>query len=443
MIRYAALILVCLSLISNVSSSQQKEDGKNTYEELKKELLQLRAQLDTLKLTLAAAQTDPSDELDVVSERLEKRMRELENKIGAVSRATAPIVFNPRTTAFINFAARGDDKAVLDESGIAKIDNRPFLRTVELDFRAPVDPYADAVVILSLEDKAGTGFGVDAEEAYGVLKQLPILESAPLGLKLKVGKFRAPFGVNNKLHMHDLPWTTRPLIVSRYLGTEHGDFFESGYNPVGVDFDFFLPNPVSGTTLEMNLDVVRAGELALLRSAESKQPGYLAHVNLSADWNNEHILVLGASGYREGGSNSMSLLGFDATYRWAPSERRESRSFVVGGEAFFGRRSFQDSMNAEFVQKPYGWFAYTQYQLSYWLYVGARYDWLQEPADEKLTTKSWSLYGSYYTTEFLRLRLGFEHRQSDISAQDNRNTVHFEINFVFGAHPTEPYWVNR
>jgi hypothetical protein len=60
-----------------------------------------------------------------------------------------------------------------------------------------------------------------------------------------------------------------------------------------------------------------------------------------------------------------------------------------------------------------------------------------------LITKSWSAYASYYTTEFLRFRLGFEHRQSDFAEQNDINTILLEINFVFGSHPTEPYWVNR
>ncbi|HLF20595.1 MAG TPA: hypothetical protein VI704_07380 [Bacteroidota bacterium] len=425
------------------SYSQQKEDSRVPYEGLKKEIEQLRGQLDSLKTaqTLGGAQAGEVGEADI--ERLEKRMRELENKIDAVARSTAAIVFNPRTTAFSNVAARSDNKSVLDASGVAKIDNRPFLRTIELDFRAPVDPYAEAIAIISIEDEAGTGFAIDPEEAYGLLKRLPILESAPLGLKLKVGKFRAPLGVNNRLHMHDLPWTTRPLAVSRFLGTEHGEFFESGYNPVGVDLDFFLPNPIPSTTLEMNLDVVRSGELALSQGHEVNQPAYIGHLNLSADWNNEHLVILGASGYAERGPSSTSLLGLDLTYKWAPSERRQSRSFVAGGEAFFGKHTYEDSSLTEATTKPNGWFAYVQYQLSYWLYLGGRFDWVQEPTDETVKTKSWSLYASYYTTEFMRLRLGFEHRESDIPGQDNLSTVLVEINFVFGSHPTEPYWVNR
>jgi hypothetical protein len=92
---------------------------------------------------------------------------------------------------------------------------------------------------------------------------------------------------------------------------------------------------------------------------------------------------------------------------------------------------------------PVGWYGYLQYQTSYWLYLGLRYDWVEEPSNDRLVTRSAGGYASYYTTEFLRLRLGFEHRWSDIPVQNNVNTMLFEINLVFGSHPTEPYWVNK
>jgi hypothetical protein len=434
--------MVFMLMSASLTFSQKNGDMKaDTIENLRKEVQQLRQELDSLK----SVQPEPAqqDELDRVEERFEKRMQELENKIDAISRSSAPVVFNPRTTAFLNFAARADNHTVFDSEQEAEINNRPFLRTVELDFRAPVDPYAEAITILAIEDEAGAGFAIDPEEAYGLIKRLPILETAPLGLKLKVGKYRAPFGVNNRLHLHDVPWTTRPLVVSKYLGTEHGDFFESGFNPIGMDLDFFLPNPIPGATVEMNLDVVRAGEFGFSGGLAGKQPAFLGHLNLSADWKNEHLLILGASAYDERRPNSTRLIGADLTYKWAPAERRETRSLVAGGEIFFGKHSYADTSLAEITNSPYGWYAYTQFQTSYWLYLGLRYDWLQEPSDEQLITKSWSAYASYYTTEFLRFRLGFEHRQSGILEQNKVNTILLEINFVFGSHPTEPYWVNR
>jgi len=426
-------------------SAQQTDTAKTKLiEDLKAEMSRLRQQIDSLKQVRLADRTNQSDVLDQMEEHIDKRLTDLENKIDAVSRSMAPVAFNPGTTAFINFAARGDSRKVYDVADPTKeISNRPYLRTVELELLGAVDPYASAVIVMSVENEAGKDFSIDAEEAYGLLKRVPILEDAPLGLKIKLGKYRAPIGVSNKIHMHDLPWTTRPLIVAKYLGTEHGDFFESGYNPTGMDMDFYLPNPIPQTTLEMNLDIVRAGEIALSGGHVGSQPAYVGHLNLSKDWSNQHLLVFGLSSYEEHGPSITRLYGADLTYKWAPLEQRESHSFVAGGEILMGRHVYSSDSAGQVSTTPFGWYGYLQYQTSYWLYLGLRYDWLEEPTNDRLLTRAIGTYASYYTTEFLRLRLGYEHRWSDLAAQNNLNTVLFEVNFVFGSHPSEPYWVNR
>lgn len=436
-----SFVCIVLFFLPTFLFSQQPADAREKeMEALKQELAALRAQIDSLK---TARQSADDDALESLAFRLEQRLRELEKKIDAVARSTAPVIFNPRTTAFLNVAARHDNKPAWNEEGDVDLSNRPYLRSIELDFRAPVDPYAEAVVILAFEDEAGQGFHVEPEEAYGLLKRLPILETAPLGLKTRLGKFRAPLGVNNRLHMHDQPWTTRPLVISKLFGTEHGEFFESGFSPVGVDLDFFLPNPLPGSTLEMNLGVVRAGELRVARGHDGGRVAGVGRLNLSADWNNEHLVILGASGYREKGESATTLYGFDLTYKWSPSENRAGRSFVAGGEWYTARHEFDDPADGSMLLKPSGWFAYAQLQLSYWWYLGARYDWVNEPNNDQLVTKSVSAYFSYYTTEFLRLRAGIEHRRSDVPGFDRLTTVNVEANFVFGSHPVEPYWVNR
>jgi hypothetical protein len=440
MLLFTAVVLFTLNGTAQESSSSKDR----TIDGLRAELARLRHEIDSLKTVRNADLLTQSDMLDRLEESLEKRLAYLETKIDAVSRATAPVAFNPGMTAFINFAARGDSKKVYDLADPAnEISNRPFLRTVEMELLGAVDPYASALAVISIENQAGREFAVDAEEAYGLLKRIPILEDAPLGMKIKIGKYRAPFGVSNKIHMHDLPWTTRPLAVARYLGTEHGDFFESGFNPTGMDLDFYIPNPVPRTTLEMNLDVVRAGELTLSGGRGGAQPAYVGHLTLSRDWSNQHLLIFGVSAYEEHGSATTRLYGADVTYKWAPLEERESHSFVAGGEVFAGRHVAADAAGTGSDNSPVGWYGYLQYQTSYWLYLGFRYDRVEEPSNDRLVTRSAGAYASYYTTEFLRLRLGFEHRWSDIPVQNNVNTALFEINLVFGSHPTEPYWVNK
>ena len=400
----------------------------------------------SLDARVKALEIDLEDAKDANAD-LKSEVADLKAQIAASKPPVSLNALNPQITAFLNGAMRVDDKQVVTPGGIA-IDDRPFLRTAEIDFRAAVDPYADAVAILALEDEAGQGFGADVEEGYVIVKRLPILESAPLGLKLKLGRFRAPIGNVNRLHMHDLPWTTRPLPIARMLGTENGEFFESGFNPVGVDADVILPEIIPGAVIELNADLVDGGSIAIAGGGHD-HPGYLAHGNLFFTAHDTHDVNLGVSGYYEAGAHRTGLLALDALYKWKPLAAGEFHSVVIGGELFWGDRKFGIDTTGDGMPDidrrttPLAWFGFAQVQLSWHVYLGGRYDYAQDLADTSLVTQIAAGYLSYYTSEFLRFRVGYEHRWSKLALDNNVNSVIAEVNVVFGSHPTEPYWVNR
>ncbi|MEO8705183.1 MAG: hypothetical protein ABI867_34375 [Kofleriaceae bacterium] len=377
------------------------------------------------------------------NEDLKSEVADLKARVLAPRPPTPPSALNPQITAFLNGAGRYDDRPVLSPGG-TRVDDRPFLRTMEVEFRSAVDPYADAVAILAIEDEAGTGFAADLEEGYVVIKRLPILETAPLGLKLKLGRYRAPIGSGNRIHMHDLPWTTRPLAIAKLLGTENGEFFESGFNPVGIDAEVILPQIVKGAVMELNADVVDGGNIAISDNTARHLPAYLGHYNLFFTVKDAHDVNLGASAYYERGARPASLYAADFLYKWKPLKAGEFHSLVIGGEVMKAKRDFVDAATMTTVTaKPFAAYGFAQYQLGWHWYVGGRYDYAQEITDAKLATQVAAGYLSYYTSEFLRFRLGYEHRWSDLPAEDNVNSVLAEVNVVFGSHPTEPYWVNR
>lgn len=404
------------------------------------------AQSATIEARIKALEAD-LDDVRGANEDLQSELADLKAQQAANKPPASLNALNPQITAFFNGAMRLDDRPVATPSGVA-IDDRPFLRTAEFDFRAAVDPYADAVAILALEDQAGDGFEAELEEGYVILKRLPILEAAPLGLKLKLGRYRAPIGNVNRLHMHDLPWTTRPLPISRLLGTENGEFFESGYNPVGIDAEVILPEIIPGAVMELNADVVDGGSIAL-SSGSHDHPGYLGRYNLFFTAHDTHDVNLGVSGYYEAGAHRTGLVAVDALYKWKPLAAGEFHSVVIGGELFYANRKFSADTDGDGVPdveqqaSPLAWFGFAQVQLSWHVYLGGRYDYVQDVADPSLTTQVAAGYLSYYTSEFLRFRAGYEHRFSDVPADHGVDSFLAEVNVVFGSHPTEPYWVNR
>lgn len=417
----------------------------------------------TLMILLAAQQDERVNkvlqEIDALKKQLQemdalkKRVADLEQelkvmKLEAEAPAAAPAtpppqanVFNPAITVFGNLAARLDSDTVRSPDG-DQVDDHFFLRSVEVDFRAAVDPYADAVATLAVEQEADGGFAVEAEEAYVVLKRLPILEDAPLGMKLKAGRHRPPFGIVNQLHLHDLPWVTRPEAVVKYLGSEGGSFFESGWSEEGAGISFLLPDAVTpeGTAVELAYHAMDTGSIAIGEGNGGTIPGHVARGAWFIRFDPDNTLNLGSSFYRESGHHSIGLYGADVMFKHQPDA---FESVVVGGEVFYGDRTFDDPAGLRVRNTPVGWFAYVQYQPDQPWYLGLRYDRVEDVDDDDLETGVLGLTVSYYTSEFLRLRLGVEQRWSDIDLEDDVTSLYFELNWIFGAHPVEPFWVNR
>lgn len=393
-------------------------------------LEELQRQIQELK----QAHADELEELRAQIEDLEQRLAEAGQRISATPQSAN--VFNPRLTAFGNFLGRFDNQAVALEEG-ERIDDRFNLREVEIDLRAAIDPWADGFLIVAVESEAPNQFASGIEEGYLVLKKLPLLNAAPLGLKLKAGRYRPEFGRFNKVHLHDLPQTSYPRALQAFLG-------EEGFIQNGLSAQFFLPTPGTANTLEATVDLLNGGNLPIAAENAGDQLAGLAHLKWFWDLAPGHDLELGASGYwgKSGGEEGLHsrLYGLDLTYKWKPKARGEWHSFLLGGELYWTRYNLADDELPS--RRPLGYYAWSQYQFNRRTYLGVRADFAEALAGTKLQTRAYAAFLSYYTTEFLRLRLGWEHVKSDMEF-DGLNTAILEINFVFGAHPTEPYWVNR
>ena len=367
---------------------------------------------------------------------LHGRLDELEEEAAAAkARAATPSqqshsAFNPAITVFANFLYRDDDRPVyVDEDPTAeRVDDRLWLREAEVDFRAPIDPWADGVLITTFEAETPGEFEAAIEEGYVLLKKLPILDSAPGGLKLKLGRFRPTFGRFNTIHLHDLPQMTYPRAVQTFLGPE-------GFVADGVSGQFFLPSPSERDVIDVTLQLVDGATIAVAPDSGSSFSS-VGHLKWFRDLAPGHDVEIGASAWSSEGTNQ--LYGLDATYRWKPFIAGGWRSFIVGAELF--QADLDDDVHDE---RPGGFDVWTQYQLGRSTYVGLRYDQADDLEDQSLVSRTIGAFVTYYTTEFLRFRIGLEHTESDVAVLDDVDSVFLEVNTVFGSHPAEPYWVNR
>jgi hypothetical protein len=123
------------------------------------------------------------------------------------------------------------------------------------------------------------------------------------------------------------------------------------------------------------------------------------------------------------------------------------KSFVVSGELMFAPRAIPGAAETEdgaLAQgKPLGFTVFGQWQFNRRMYAGVRWDRTDVLYDPTLKRRSLTPYFSYYFSEFLRFRLNYEQRWSDLLTEDRRKSIFAELNFVFGSHPPEPYWVNK
>src|SRR5262249_43544748 len=138
----AAMILACTPIVraQTPAASPQAPD-----------VVAIRAQLDALKAEYEKRIKALEDQLEEVQAKL---LQMPEGETAAAPAAAAPTqtsigAMNPAISVDGNFVGRIDNQKIFLQEG-DRLDNRMLLREAEVDMRAPIDPYADGVLITSL-----------------------------------------------------------------------------------------------------------------------------------------------------------------------------------------------------------------------------------------------------------------------------------------------------
>jgi len=351
-------------------------------------------------------------------------------------------VFNPTVSVFLNGLWRLDNKDVAHEHDgeIHELDDRFLLRAAELDFRAAVDPFADAVLVVGAHKESPGEYEIDVEEGYVVVKSLPLgfWEEPPLGTEIKAGRFLTSTGILNRLHEHDLPQSMRGLTFENFFGGH-------AYAADGVSLRFHLPS-IGDSALTLTTEAVQGGGWKMGHDG-ADQPAFIGHLGWFNTFADEHDLDLSLIGTY--GSNDpdrrrqTQLLSLDAFYRWRPLQGGQWTSLVLAGQLFYGSREWEDEATFESgTNRALGWLVYSQYQLDRQWYLGIRFDRTEHLEDRDTVSSRLNPYVSFYASEFFRIRAGYEQTWSDDDALDGLKTFLLEFNIVFGAHPPHPYWAN-
>jgi hypothetical protein len=243
---------------------------------------------------------------------------------------------------------------------------------------------------------------------------------------------------------------TRPLVVEAFLG-------EEGYIGNGASARFFVPTPFDDeSALELTAQALSGGGVAVA-DGPAHRPAWVGNLRWFRSFGEAHsmdlalIFLFARTG--SGEDREAFTYSSDFLYKWKPLRGGEFRSFVLGGQAFYSQRDFAVDIDAdgdgepetstESEAAPFGYYGFAQVQLSRMTYLGARWDDTASIDLDTVRRRAISGYLTWYASEFLRFRFGYERRISDVMEEDGRNSAFAEINIVFGAHPPEPFWVNK
>ncbi|RME89281.1 MAG: hypothetical protein D6785_00030, partial [Planctomycetota bacterium] len=309
------------------------------------------------------------------------------------------------------------------------------LREAEVDMRADVDPYAKGVIIISLGQEVPNVYTVDIEEGYITL------ESLPWNFRVKLGKFRPDIGILNKLHLHDVPQTNYPLPIVNFLG-------EEGLTTQGAAVMWLFPYaPLEFNFQALNSDLETSFPYPQKVGGKldhSSYPSLFGRVKYQDTLGDDYDYQVGLTyGFGYGDKRNRlknQLMTADLFFRWKPLKRATYKSIVLQGEVFYVERERFEADGGNIYSL--GFYALLQYQWNRNLYIGGRYEYANDLENKKNKEYKLSAYISYYTTEFLRFRIGYEYHDRNQNRRDF-HSVFFQITFVFGSHPAEPYWVNR
>jgi hypothetical protein len=236
------------------------------------------------------------------------------------------------------------------------------------------------------------------------------------------------------------------MVIEDYLG-EEGDVANGG------SATCFLPSP-GDTVLELTAQALQGGSIGIAQDAGF--PRFLGNLRFFTPIGDEFSFDLSAIySYAlndPAGHHRSRFYSLDFLLRWKPLQKGEYTSVVVGGQVFSGTHEFKldsdldgdiDSDDDGFETKPTGFSVWAQYQWSRSIYLGVRFDTNDFLDNDDADRSKVQPYISYYFSEFFRLRVAYEHVSSDDPVEDDRDTLLVELNVVFGAHPPEPFWVNK
>jgi hypothetical protein len=378
---------------------------------------------------------------------------------GATAQPTQPGPSSAQTIARIlpDISVVGDLVGDLSPKGSTQEDNsRIGVREVELAAQAVVDPYFRGDVFLGISDLEG----IAVEQAF-------LTTTALTNLELRLGRYLMPFTKQNTTHRHDLHTIEYPWAIQRFLGPEGMKGTGALASKVFSPFGFY--QEIQATVVDRLREA--AEDLVPFEAVNKSLGGMAFAARLRNYWDLSEAANVELSGSAITGKvergltdangdliadsdvnatlGRQTMFGADLTFRWRPLQRGLYKSFIFQTEFIRQMNEASPTISAEaraaaggatgvLASGDYnGAYAFARYQLTRRLFLGGRYDYVQDPFSDGRTLTAGSGYLQWFPSEFSKLMAGFE-RLNQPGVQ-GVNRILLQATFALGPHKPHPF----
>jgi hypothetical protein len=321
------------------------------------------------------------------------------------------------------------------------------VREVELAIQAPVDPYFRGDIFLGISDLEK----IAIEQAYLTATALP------WQVEGRLGRFLMPVGKQNTTHRHDLHTVEYPYVIQRFFGDEGLKGTGLYASKVFAPFGFYEELQITAVDRLRDAPEDLVTDVAVNRKLDGL--AYSARLRNYWDLNEATNLEVSASGItgrieqpfdQLNPSNPVnaipvrqSVVGADFTFRWRPLQQGLYKSFILQGEVMRQLNGAGEISGYLGPQRDFtGAYLFGRYQLTQRLFLGARYDWLQDPdltgpSTFIRTFTAGSGYLEWFPSEFSKLVAAYEHTSPQGLVAVNR--ILLQASFSVGPHKPHPF----
>ena len=356
-----------------------------------------------------------------------------------------------------DFSAVGDFIGDFSPKGSTQADSTRFsIREVELAVQAVVDPYFRGDFFLGISDTEG----ISIEQAFLTTTSIPDLE-------IRLGRYLMPFGKQNTTHRHDLHTIEYPYVIQKLLSDDGlkgtGVWVDKVFAPFGFYQElqatavdrFGSRDPSLHATEPANRSLGGMGYSARLRNYVDLSQATNVELSFSAitgrreqplDTNYVAALLSLRGIDANAALARQTIVGSDLTFRWRPLQQGLYKSFILQAEVMRQYNEKNPRIPGGGAAPSYylgpmrdftGAYVFARWQLGQRLFVGSRYDYVQDPEDNGRTFNAGSGYLEWFPSEFSKLVAGYERRDVPVNAGKDR--ILLQASFALGPHKPHPF----